>query len=100
VGKPVLVLRDNTERPEAVTAGTVKLVGTDPTRIEQEVARLLTDPTAYTEMAHATNPYGDGAAADRTIQSLHHMFGLGEAPEPFTPEGTIVLDGDRREVRV
>jgi UDP-N-acetylglucosamine 2-epimerase (non-hydrolysing) len=99
LGKPVLVLRDNTERPEAVSAGTARLVGTDPQRIEREVARLLNDPIAYAEMAHATNPYGDGAAADRTIRSLHHMFGLAPAPEPFAPPGTIALEGNRPQVR-
>jgi UDP-N-acetylglucosamine 2-epimerase (non-hydrolysing) len=92
LGKPVLVLRDNTERPEAVTAGTVKLVGTEPSLIEREVGRLLDDPIAYAEMAHATNPYGDGFAAARTISSLHHMFGLGAAPEPFAALESINLD--------
>ena len=58
LGKPVLVLRDNTERPEAVAAGTVKLVGTDKERIYQETKQLLTDNNAYNRMAHAVNPYG------------------------------------------
>jgi UDP-N-acetylglucosamine 2-epimerase (non-hydrolysing) len=100
LGKPVLVLRENTERPEAVTAGTVKLVGTDPARIEREVARLLDDPIAYAEMAHATNPYGDGFAAERTIQSLHHMFGLGQAPEPFAAVSEVDLEADLLQIRV
>ncbi len=99
LGKPVLVLRENTERPEALSAGTVRLVGTDQARIEWEVARLLGDPVAYAEMAQAINPYGDGAAAGRTVQSLHHMFGLGPAPEPFSSAGsTIVLDGDSSKI--
>src|SRR6185312_14458608 len=62
LGKPVLVLRETTERPEAVEAGTVKLVGTDEEVIVDEVTRLLTDQDAYDAMAHAVNPYGDGRA--------------------------------------
>jgi UDP-N-acetylglucosamine 2-epimerase (non-hydrolysing) len=64
-GKPILVLRETTERPEGVAAGAAKLVGTDPARIVQETARLLTDPDAYAQMARAVNPYGDGRAAER-----------------------------------
>jgi len=65
LGKPVLVMRDTTERPEAVDAGTVKLVGTDPSAIIREANWLLDDSTAYEAMARAHNPYGDGKAADR-----------------------------------
>jgi UDP-N-acetylglucosamine 2-epimerase (non-hydrolysing) len=65
LGKPVLVLRETTERPEAVTAGTVKLVGTDTARIVSEAVRLLTDPAAHAAMARVENPYGDGHAAPR-----------------------------------
>ncbi len=65
LGKPVLVMRDTTERPEAVEAGTVRLVGTDPGLIVREVNRLLDDPAAYAQMSRAHNPYGDGAAATR-----------------------------------
>lgn len=65
LGKPVLVLRDTTERPEGVAAGTARLVGTDPDRIVTEVARLLDDPAAYAAMARAHSPYGDGRAAAR-----------------------------------
>jgi UDP-N-acetylglucosamine 2-epimerase (non-hydrolysing) len=65
LGKPVLVLRDTTERPEAVEAGTAQLVGTDRAGIMAAVSRLLTDPTAYAAMARAHNPYGDGRAAGR-----------------------------------
>ena len=61
-GIPVLVLRETTERPEGIEAGTLKLVGTDPVRILQEASRLLEDPSAYAEMARAGNPYGDGHA--------------------------------------
>ena len=65
LGKPVLVMRDTTERPEALAAGTVRLVGTDADRIEAETLRLLDDPAAYADMARAMNPYGDGQAARR-----------------------------------
>jgi len=65
LGKPVLVMRDTTERPEAVTAGTVRLVGTDRARIVAEVSRLLDDEAAHGEMSRAHNPYGDGQAAAR-----------------------------------
>lgn len=64
-GKPILVLRETTERPEGVAAGAAKLVGTDRTRIVQEATRLLTNPDAYAQMARAVNPYGDGRAAQR-----------------------------------
>ncbi len=64
-GKPILVLRTTTERPEGVEAGTARLVGTDPDRIVSEAERLLTDPSAYQQMAQAVNPYGDGHASER-----------------------------------
>ena len=67
LGKPVLVMRDTTERPEALDAGTVKLVGTDYDAIVGNVSRLLTDSDAYMAMSHATNPYGDGKACGRII---------------------------------
>lgn len=70
LGKPVLVMRDTTERPEAVDAGTVKLVGTDAALIVSEVSRLLDDPVAYDTMARAHNPYGDGLAADRIRDAI------------------------------
>ncbi|VEW14721.1 UDP-N-acetylglucosamine 2-epimerase [Brevibacterium casei] len=75
LGKPVLVLRENTERPEAIDAGTVKLVGTDTDRIVTEVSRLLDDESAYSEMANAVNPYGDGKAADRSVKILNKLLG-------------------------
>ncbi|WP_238999279.1 non-hydrolyzing UDP-N-acetylglucosamine 2-epimerase [Segeticoccus rhizosphaerae] len=78
LGKPVLVMRENTERPEALDAGTVKLIGTGEDRIVGEVTRLLVDKMAYAAMANAVNPYGDGYAAQRTVAALSHMFGLGE----------------------
>lgn len=71
LGKPVLVMREVTERPEAVTAGTVELVGTDDARIVAAVNRLLDDRSAYERMAHAHNPYGDGAAAVRIASLVH-----------------------------
>jgi UDP-N-acetylglucosamine 2-epimerase (non-hydrolysing) len=70
LGKPVLVMRDTTERPEAIEAGTVKLVGTDAAAIVREVNRLLTDDVAYSEMARAKNPYGDGKAGERIINTV------------------------------
>lgn len=76
LGKPVLVLRETTERPEAVAAGTVKLIGTDRQRLVAETRNLLDNPVAYTSMANAVNPYGDGRAAGRIAAALHHYFGL------------------------
>ena len=69
-GKPVLVLREVTERPEGVEAGTVKVVGADAQRIVSEASCLLDDPSAYARMARAANPYGDGHAAPRIVQAL------------------------------
>ena len=69
-GVPVLVLRQVTERPEGVEAGTVRLVGTDPERIVREARRLLDDPQAHAAMAQAVNPYGDGHAAGRIVQAI------------------------------
>ncbi|MFH8132731.1 non-hydrolyzing UDP-N-acetylglucosamine 2-epimerase [Pantoea osteomyelitidis] len=70
LGKPVLVMRDTTERPEAVDAGTVKLVGTDVNKIVAEVSHLLNDESAWQAMSHAHNPYGDGQACGRILQAL------------------------------
>lgn len=70
LGKPVLVMRDTTERPEAVDAGTVRLVGTDRARIVEEATRLLDDPDAYQAMSRAHNPYGDGKAAARIARTI------------------------------
>jgi UDP-N-acetylglucosamine 2-epimerase (non-hydrolysing) len=70
LGVPVLVLRETTERPEGVEAGTLKLVGTEPSHIVREAERLLDDPDAYTKMARATNPYGDGHTAERIVEAL------------------------------
>jgi UDP-N-acetylglucosamine 2-epimerase len=70
LGKPVLVTRDTTERPEAVTAGTVELVGTDTARLIERACRLLDDPAAYAAMSFVHNPYGDGHAAERIVKAL------------------------------
>jgi UDP-N-acetylglucosamine 2-epimerase (non-hydrolysing) len=70
LGKPVLVLRDESERPEAIAAGVARLVGTDPTTIVREAGRLLTDATAYRSMACGISPYGDGHAADRVVAGV------------------------------
>lgn len=78
LGKPVLVLRDTTERPEAVEAGTVLLVGTDEDDIVAAASQLLESEEDYRAMAVATNPYGDGRASDRTLQALKFFLGLSE----------------------
>ncbi|HHZ16121.1 MAG TPA: UDP-N-acetylglucosamine 2-epimerase (non-hydrolyzing) [Clostridia bacterium] len=84
LGKPVLVLRENTERPEAVEAGTVKLVGLAKEKIYQATKQLLTDQAAYNQMAKAVNPYGDGKASRRIVESLQHFWGWrAERPEAF-----------------
>ena len=85
LGKPVLVMRDTTERPEAVRAGTVRLVGTDEDLIVEAVTTLLTDGSAYDAMAKAVNPYGDGHAADRCVMAIEHYFGLSARPRDFAP---------------
>lgn len=77
LGKPVLVMRDTTERPEAVVAGTVKLVGTDKHRIFKEASKLLTDKNYYSKMSRAHNPYGDGKACQRIVNTLVKEFSLG-----------------------
>ncbi len=75
LGKPVLVMREKTERPEAVEAGTAKLVGTDAKRIFQETQRLLDNADEYDKMAHAINPFGDGKAAERIVAVLKEHMG-------------------------
>ncbi|WP_057769474.1 non-hydrolyzing UDP-N-acetylglucosamine 2-epimerase [Lactobacillus selangorensis] len=84
LGKPVLVLRDTTERPEGVDAGTLKLVGTDSEKVTEAMETLLNDKAAYDKMANAKNPYGDGHAADRILQAILYAFGKRQTPpEPF-----------------
>lgn len=85
LGKPVLVMRETTERPEAVAAGTVKLVGTCEDQIVKEVSVLLSDRAAHLTMAHAVNPYGDGNAAYRCTRAIEHFFGLSDRPAEFKP---------------
>ena len=86
LGKPVLVLRDTTERPEAVEAGTVRLIGTNRERIFQEAHRLLADEEAYRAMREACNPYGDGQASQRIIDAILYWAKMRtDRPAPFQP---------------
>ena len=85
LGRPVLVLRRETERPEAVKAGTVLLAGTEEEEVYAQGARLLTDPAAYDAMAHAVNPYGDGEACRRIVDAILWKKGLrAQPPEEFS----------------
>ena len=86
LGKPVLVLRNTTERPEAVEAGTVRLIGTDKDVVYAETKRLLTDQAAYDAMSNAVNPYGDGKASQRIVQAiiLHVFAGEEAVPDDFS----------------
>ncbi len=92
LGKPVLVMRDTTERPEGIEAGTARLVGTDDAVIARELHLLLTDETAHQRMANAVNPYGDGQAAVRIVDHLEYRFGLRSQP----PEAFVLDEGSRR----
>ena len=84
LGKPVLVLRRETERPEAVEAGTVAMAGTERETIVRLASELLDDPVKYDAMAHAVNPYGDGHACERIADAIAFGFGLSERfPEEF-----------------
>ncbi|SMH69131.1 UDP-N-acetylmannosamine 2-epimerase [Latilactobacillus curvatus] len=84
LGKPVLVLRDTTERPEGVEAGTLKLVGTQPEQVHDAMVELLDDQAVYEAMAHAKNPYGDGQASQRILDAIAYHFGQSkEKPEAF-----------------
>jgi UDP-N-acetylglucosamine 2-epimerase (non-hydrolysing) len=86
LGKPVLVMRDTTERPEGIAAGTARLVGTDDQLIADQLIGLLTDRSEYEAMASAVNPYGDGRAATRIADHLEYHFGLrSDPPEEFIP---------------
>lgn len=88
LGKPVLVLRDTTERPEAVEAGTVRLIGTNKDVVYNETKRLLTDQAAYDAMSNAVNPYGDGHASQRIVQAILYAFAHeGERPAEFMIHG-------------
>ncbi|GAB6935029.1 MAG: UDP-N-acetylglucosamine 2-epimerase (non-hydrolyzing) [Bacillota bacterium] len=89
-GVPVLVMRETTERPEGVEAGTLKLVGTDEERIFQTAHQLLTDAAAYAAMAKAANPFGDGRASERIVAAILYAFGRRSAPPaPFVPVQTV-----------
>ena len=83
LGKPVLVLRDTTERPEGVRAGILKLVGTDPVCVKEAMTALLTDETLYRQMSQAPNPYGDGRASERIVRAIQHYFGMAESVSEF-----------------
>ncbi|BDA10525.1 UDP-N-acetylglucosamine 2-epimerase [Megamonas funiformis] len=84
LGKPVLVLRDTTERPEAVKAGTVKLIGTERQKVYEKTKYLLTDHDEYQRMANTCNPYGDGKASKRIIEAILYHYGLSqEKPDSF-----------------
>jgi UDP-N-acetylglucosamine 2-epimerase (non-hydrolysing) len=85
LGKPVLVTRETTERTEGLDAGTLRLVGSEPSRIFAEAARLLDDRAAYSRMADAPNPYGDGRAGRRVVAALEHLLRGGTPPTPFGP---------------
>ena len=87
LGKPVLVLRDTTERPEGVKAGTLKLVGTDPDKVKEAMTSLLTDEALYKEMSEAPNPYGDGKASERIVQAIKVYFNLEDSVSEFHEGG-------------
>ncbi|HXB83815.1 MAG TPA: UDP-N-acetylglucosamine 2-epimerase (non-hydrolyzing) [Candidatus Acidoferrum sp.] len=89
IGKPVLVMREETERPEGLAAGTLALVGHDRERIVGAARQLLEDRVAYAAMAHARNPYGDGRAASRIVKWLAARLRGGEYPEPFEAQATV-----------
>ena len=76
LGKPVLVLRDTTERPEGVEAGTLKLVGTESEKVKEEMEKLLDNDAEYQRMAQAKNPYGDGKASERILDAIAYYFGV------------------------
>jgi UDP-N-acetylglucosamine 2-epimerase (non-hydrolysing) len=84
LGKPVLVLRDTTERPEAIAAGTARLIGTDEDRIIASVSELLDDSVAYDAMANAVNPYGDGRAVERSVAAIGASLGIGHRLPEFS----------------
>ena len=99
LGKPVLVLRNTTERPEAVSAGTSKLVGTDTGAILEATEALLNSEGAYQAMSRAINPYGDGRATERVVAALRFHFGLtSERPAPFAPVWAKDQSAEARDV--
>ncbi|MNZ81897.1 UDP-N-acetylglucosamine 2-epimerase [compost metagenome] len=83
-GVPVLVLRDTTERPEGIEAGTLELVGTDEEMVYERTKALLSDKELYDSMSRAANPYGDGKASERIVNAICHHFGIiNQRPEEF-----------------
>jgi UDP-N-acetylglucosamine 2-epimerase (non-hydrolysing) len=96
LGKPVLVLRRVTERPEGVAAGTLELVGTDEATIIKALDRLLDDESAYERMARAANPYGDGKASARIAAALWAHYRGGPSPSEFDPSLPPTLPSHRR----
>ena len=94
LGKPVLVTRAKTERPEAVDAGTVRMVGTDAQQIVGAVATLLENPNAYAAMARAVNPYGDGRACARIVRILRQVLDSA-SPQEHGAAVTANVDEDR-----
>lgn len=85
-GVPVLVLRETTERPEGIDAGTLELVGTDEQKVYDRARALLTDQALYDRMSKSANPYGDGKASERIVDAILYHFGhTKERPEPFQP---------------
>ena len=99
LGKPVLVMRDTTERPEGVAAGTAILTGPNASAIVEHAARLLTDESAYRSMATATNPYGDGHAAKRILERIRRYFAAqvpgapSAAPNQMEPDRMKLVSG-------
>jgi UDP-N-acetylglucosamine 2-epimerase (non-hydrolysing) len=98
LGKPVLVMRDTTERPEGVAAGTALLTGPDALTIQQHATRLLTDDAAYRSMATARNPYGDGYAAERIVQNIRRYFAASALAPSVVPE--LDKAGDARASKI
>lgn len=86
IGRPLVVTRRTTERPEAVEAGTAILAGTDYEGVARALATLLDDGDAHRRMSRAVNPFGDGRAAERTVQAVRHHLGLGPRPRDFAPQ--------------
>ncbi|MCR8963094.1 UDP-N-acetylglucosamine 2-epimerase (non-hydrolyzing) [Brevibacillus halotolerans] len=92
LGVPVLVLRDTTERPEGIAAGTLKLAGTDEQQVYEMANELLTNPVAYEQMAQAANPYGDGKASERIVKAILYHFGyISDRPVSFQPSQEKLL---------
>jgi UDP-N-acetylglucosamine 2-epimerase (non-hydrolysing) len=86
LGKPVLVMRDTTERSEAIASGTARLVGTDEDAVVTSVEHLLGDELAYRRMANAVNPYGDGHAAERSLEAIERYFRMPQRSSSAAPQ--------------